>query len=263
MLRKFLLALLFVLLPTLSWGACGWKAPCCYKKPCCCWCKPYCWGDWASGPYLGASIGLDTVDYKYSAYVKSFLVAPTLGPLLVTNVIQRNEIAAQGLLGSGFLGYGTHCGLFYLGGELNGNLSTAQETDENFEMVHNSLTKTTRKIDQAWGLSATPGILIPCCTTIVYGRIGYMRGHYKVDSNDTSLPPNVETWLNGIRYGGGIEKRVWRKFSIRLDYSHIVYENRDQTILTPDSTPVSLTTKRTVVSPKQNLFELGFIYRFC
>lgn len=225
MLRKWLLSLLCVL-------------------PICAWA-------WCPGFYLGAGLGADSTEYFENAIIQG---SNTTGPF---NAVNKVDLSAQGVLGSIFGGYGISRGMYYLAGELNGDLSSAEFKTSNIEFVHNVVSQTTFKIDQSWGVSILPGILLPE-TTLLYVRVGYAGGNFKINTSDTSLA-NANTMLNGFRAGVGIEKRIYRNFGIIFDYSHIDYSHYN--IFTRD--PVSGVTKRTTVSPDANQFEFGIDYRFC
>lgn len=204
-----------------------------------------CWA-WGTGFYGGAGIGVDAVDFRETAYVQN----PN------TNVINKTQLAGQGVLGDLFAGYSWSRCWFYLAGELNGNLSSAKFHISNDEFIHNAFANTTYKIDRSWGISALPGIVLPC-TTLLYGRVGYTSGYFDIQTNDISLA-NASSRLNGIRYGIGLQKQIYRNFDMRFEYSHINYQDHSQLVFTTGDT-----TKKTIVSPNNNQFVLGFIYRFC
>lgn len=217
--------------------------------PSCCWA-------WANGFYAGAGIGIDAEDFNQTTYTQK--PATEQPPFDAFMVKDKTEPAAQGVFGTVFGGYGWHCGLFYLAGELNADASSAKFHSSNVEAVHGSASRTTYKINQSWGASVLPGIVIPG-DALLYGRIGYAGGNFHINTSDDSLP-NADKMLNGVRYGLGLEKRIFRNFDLRFDYSHINYSNFSRFVVVPDNSGV---TKRTIESPESNLFELGFVFRFC
>ncbi len=206
-----------------------------------------CWAAWGSGFYLGAGIGADTTDFK---------VTSTPQKSGEFSVINNTEEAAQGVLGDLFGGYSWHYQWFYLAAELNGNLSSAKFTTSNNELVHSSYSQTSYKINRSWGIGVLPGVLLPE-TTLLYGRVGYVDGDFHINTSDTSLV-NANTWLDGLRLGVGLEKRIYKDFSIRAEYSHISYQKQSGTA----SDPSIGFTKKTDVSPDSNQFEFAVDYRF-
>lgn len=202
---------------------------------------------WGSGFYIGAGIGSDTTDFNVTSYVSQ------PGNF---NVINKTELAAQGVLGDLFAGYSWHRNWFYLAGELNGNISSAKFNTSNDELVHSNYSQTSYKINPTWGVSLLPGVLLPE-TTLLYGRVGYTDGKFVINTTDISLA-NDKTWLSGLRLGVGLEKRIYNKIGLRAEYSHISYKGQSETVFDP----VGNVTKETNVDPDSNQFELGIDYRF-
>ncbi len=211
--------------------------------PTCC----FAWG-WSCGPYVGAGLGIDTADFKETAYVsqpRNF------------EVTNKTQLAAQGALGDIFAGYGIHNSVFYIAGELNFSASTAKSHISNVETLHNATANTTIRINHNWGIGILPGILLPQ-NTILYGRLGYVRGRLHIHTSDISLA-SIHSTRAGARIGVGLEKYICRNFSLRAEYSHIGYRHR--TGRTFDAN--SATTKKAKLFPHTNQFELGLSYWFC
>lgn len=202
---------------------------------------------WSNGAYVGAGIGIDTADFNVTTYPQK------TGEF---NVINTTEWATQGVLGNIFGGYSWHHNWFYLAGELNGNLSSAYFTTSNEDKVHSSFSQTTIKMNKSWGIGLLPGIILPQ-DTLLYARVGYVDGNFHVSTTDVSLA-NTNTWLNGLRLGLGIEKTIHKNWGLRLEYSHISYEQQSSTV----NIPADSFTKKTDITPDSNQFELGIVYRF-
>jgi opacity protein-like surface antigen len=202
---------------------------------------------WGPGPYLGAGVGIDTVDFRQSAAIQR------PGDFNAANL---TELAAKGILGNIFGGYGVRLGMFYLAAELNASTSSAQFNITNAELLHHNVSQTTYKIDKSWGVGLLPGLLLPE-TTLLYGRFGYVAGSFQIITNDISLA-NADTTRNGVRLGLGIEKRLFNNFGARFEYNYISYRNHTESTLDLSSN----THKITTVSPRANQFELDFDYRF-
>lgn len=203
---------------------------------------------WAPGFYVGAGLGVDTADFRHKTFPQR---------RFDFSVINKTQLASQGLLGTIFGGYGWNCGAFYLGGELNGNASTAHVSMSNHELIHHTLSKTAIKINRSWGVSALPGLLLPE-NTLIYVRVGYADGSFDINTSDSSLA-NANMMLNGLRTGVGIEKIIYKNVAIRFEYSHISYQDYNAVVIEPFGNVI----KKSVISPVTNQFEIDFDYRFC
>lgn len=209
---------------------------------------PTCGWALTSGFYLGGGIGADTTQYDQTSYVTrpgSF------------NVINEVQLGAQGVEGTVLGGYGLCYKMLYLAGELNGTWSGANTDGSNKELISGTQSSTTYKINRYFGASVLPGVQLPWCT-LLYGRVGYARGRFVINTTDISLP-NTSQNLNGLRLGLGIDKTVWKNLSLRLEYSHIKYRTFSGTTFDP----VGNVTKQTNIQPNANQFELDLLYRFC
>lgn len=206
-----------------------------------------CWG-FGKGFYVGGGVGVDAVDF----YTKS-----SVQRLNSFNVVNKTQLAGQGILGDIFGGYSWRYCQFNLAGEINGMLSNTQFQTSNEELNRNQIAETTYKINRSWGLSVLPGIFLPG-STLVYGRVGYVGGFFDIETTDNSLA-DASKMLNGIRYGLGVQKTICRNFDVRFEYSHLHYQSHEETVFEP----VGGVTKTTTVSPENNQFELGVVYRFC
>ncbi len=144
------------------------------------------------------------------------------------NTINTTSLSAQGVLGNLFAGYSWRYCWFYLGAEANGMLSTAKFYSSNEEFIHHTFADTTYKINRAWGVSALPGIVLPQ-NTLLYGRAGYVSGYFDVDTTDISAA-NVNTRLNGFRYGLGLQKQICRNFDVRVEYNRIDYQDHSDLV---------------------------------
>lgn len=204
---------------------------------------------WSCGPYVGAGLGIDTADFRETAQISQ---SPRN-----FDVTNKTQLAAQGALGDIFAGYGIHNSLFYVAAELNFSASTAKSHISNVEAVHGTSAATTIRINHNWGIGILPGVLLPQ-NTILYGRLGYVRGRLHVHTSDVSLA-STHCSRAGARIGVGLEKYICRNFSLRAEYSHIGYRHR--TGRTFDAN--SAVTKTATLYPDTNQFELGLSYWFC
>ena len=221
MLRKSLVAMLFII-------------------PSCGWCMQ-------SSLYLGAGIGADSIDFTQTSYVKK----PK-----DFNVINKAELAAQGIFGTVYGGYGWTSNILYLAAELNGDFSSAQYNASNIETIHGTVSQTTYEMSHSFGASLLPGLVCPA-DILLYARVGYTGGFLRINTTDASLA-NTNTMLSGVRYGLGIQKDLYRGLGLRFEFTHSDYQSN--TGFTLD--PLSKVTKQTIVSPDNNQFELSANYRF-
>lgn len=213
-----------------------------------------CWA-WGSGFYLGAGTGADTLDYYVQSYIKQ---APTQQKF---SVLTETDYAAQGIFGSLFGGYSFVREGFYLAGEVNVNASSAKlkTTNSEFDHPEQLATYVRYKLVPNWGISVLPGWILLQDTALLYGRVGYAGGVFRINTTDSSLAC-VNQVLSGFRYGFGIEKNLFKNLDVRLEYNHIIYEN--STVYHVDKSNTATTPKQTVITPQTNQFEFGLVYRF-
>lgn len=230
MLRKFI-SVIMLALPLTSWG-------------------------WGSGFYVGGGLGADAVDFYDETYIKQ---PPSAEAFSVINTIHQS---AQGIFGSVFGGYSWIREAFYIGieGNFNGSTSAFKTTNQEFDHATKTRSYAKTNILPNWGVSFLPGWLLLQDTTLIYGRFGYAGGIFHVTTTDSSLT-NVNHVISGIRYGIGIEKRLYQHFGIRLEYNHIMYQGTTSEHF--DISSGAPTYKQSVITPQTNQFELGFVYRFC
>jgi outer membrane immunogenic protein len=107
-----------------------------------------------------------------------------------------------------------------------------------------------------FGIGFLPGILFSDCS-LLYARLGYSNGKFKVDTTDTSLQ-NISKSLNGFRYGLGFRQRLSECLSFRLEYGQINYKKLK--MFTFD--PVGNVAKATHIKPKLQRFEVGLLFTF-
>lgn len=212
-----------------------------------------------NGLYVGLGLGPD-----YASIQENANVMQTQGGVLNFNVRNTTQVAATGVFGTLFAGYGMYfanpyipnCKNLYLALELNGNLSSMEHKRTNDEFVHENFTKTTFKMNDSYGVSLLPGFLLTN-TALVYARVAYSNANFKVSTSDISLQ-HKHTNLGGFRWGFGVQQEVMKQVAMRLDYSHVDYENVKLSTLDT----LSNTTKVTHLTPHTNEVEVSLIYNF-
>lgn len=208
------------------------------------------------GFYFGAGAGPDYATINANSHIRQ--VNPTNG-LVAFNVQNNVELAATGLFGTFFSGYGSPLNYrdLYLAAEINGNLSNSQFEGLNNEFIHNNLTTTRIKLYNSYGISVLPGFIFSD-TTLFYVRLGYANTSFKIKTNDVSIG-SINRNLGGFRWGLGIQQAVANHFALRMEYSNANYNNaRTRTLDT-----LSNTLKTTKFTPYTNTVEFSVLYSFC
>lgn len=178
---------------------------------------------YASNFYLGIGAGRNTGDFGTNIEVDD-------APLHV-DITFRDNKSATGYLGNLFGGYELTMGFFSLAAEMNANTSSLKNSRSITDATKNTDDETEYTINQSYGISLLPGYAL---TRFSKGfiRLGYVKSKFNVDDSLTLLPNNSilisETkWLDGFRYGIGIDTLVLRNTGVRLEYNHISYQNTD------------------------------------
>lgn len=207
-----------------------------------------------SGFYVGGGVGPEMGNFSFDARV---LHANDL------NVVNKTNVGARGAFVSVFAGYGEKIRgprpdsqPFYLGGEINVNASSLESTSVNREYVNQAFSNTEYQMSNSFGVSILPGFLFTDAT-LFFARFGFVRGNFKIYTNDISLAP-TNKYLDGIRYGLGIKQTVYKQFSVIMDYSQITYQGVKRS-----ATDISSSvTKNSTFSPTTAQVEFGLIYNF-
>lgn len=205
----------------------------------------------ANGFYLGAGAGRDT------AFFDSNLTS-MIGP---ATLFASDDFSGTGYLGTLFGGYGWSYNNFYLGSELDYSVSSLKF--HNSAIAANDTFRNDYKIDRNYGISFIPGIKLSKETTL-YGRVGYERGAIDTKSVTTggdvglSLLNTGNQWLNGVRYGIGVQTALNCNFDMRLEYDHVHY----QKFSSSSALPNKLISNSISISPDTDRVELELIYKF-
>lgn len=111
-------------------------------------------------------------------------------------------LGATGIGGTAFAGYDINMGGAFVGVEGNIDLNTADIDD-------------IAEAKWGWGVSGRLGFTVNKSTG-VYGRVGYQRNKVEV--------LGFSDWGDGVRFGGGVETAIATKAALRLEFSHVDYE---------------------------------------
>ncbi|WP_299360832.1 outer membrane beta-barrel protein [uncultured Paracoccus sp.] len=151
-----------------------------------------------------------------------------------------------GVLGA-YLGYGRTTGRIYLGGEIDGDLTTSNwniERDPDGRIISS---------DRQGGIGASlrAGYVLNDAF-LVYARAGVVSGSFKTDYDESRSEISQDDTLSGWRVGLGVEVPLTDDLNVRFDYTHADYEDYQVTY--------GGSTDR--FDPEENLFRVGLTRRF-
>lgn len=176
-----------------------------------------------NGPYVGVFAGYDFSDTETTA----------------PGVAQ--DLNQDGKSFGGYLGYGQTFDRFYVGaeGEIGGNDLNGSKN------VAGRITSL--DANESYGLSVRGGYLVTD-NALLYGRVGWQRTNFEVNSGGLSLHDD----LDGVRFGGGLEVAMTDNLLARLEYNYTDY----------DALKYSVGTANYSVQPDGGQLRLGVGYRF-
>jgi opacity protein-like surface antigen len=186
------------------------------------------------GIYFGLGVGYDAYRIRQNIDL----------PVALGTVDQANPpIAANSFLGNAFLGYGRQFNWFYMAGELAASYSGAS--------THYSINqyRTSFSIRDSYSASILPGILVNPAA-LFYARIGYMRSFMKAQETlPTTFNIGTTHWGNAMNYGLGLETVVYKRVSMRGEYTYTNYDSFHSLL-------------KTSFAPSNNQFTLSMLYHF-
>lgn len=191
------------------------------------------------GFYLGAQAGYEAYRVRQSFSGSGISFNPVVAP--------------TGWVGGLFIGYGQYLSdLFYLGGEIFGNVSGAETRNSIGIAGIGGVTTASNKVqvNGNYGLALLPGIRLNN-TSLGYLRLGWNWASIKTTNNafvpgvGTAHSSNTHT-ANGFDFGLGIETLVYDNWSVRTEYTHTWFN--------------SFSRGGANYSPSDNQFLLGAVY---
>jgi opacity protein-like surface antigen len=192
-----------------------------------------------SGAYLGAGVGQGLFGSENSG------PRPTAAaPAFQLNVSR----ADNGLTGTLYAGYGEVFGKFYLGGEIEAEISGA-----NWNIERDSASGRTYSVEKnsVVGAGLRLGYIFGDAV-LVYGRVGVVNGWFDTDYTIAGANFTQSDSQTGIRYGGGVEFPISDDMHLRLDYTETNYS----------SYSVNYGTGVDNFDNSENQFRLGLGYQF-
>jgi opacity protein-like surface antigen len=186
-----------------------------------------------SGPYVGVQGGHGALLAENSG-VRG-------GDFTVT------DRGSMGLTGGVFAGYGARVENFWLGGEVEAELSGAT-----FNLERDPLGReiAVQKVGTV-GAAARIGYLLGD-TVMLYGRAGMVTSWFDADYRTGGGGVSETVSQPGVRFGGGIEFTLTGSTTMRLDYTRTEYDSFD----------VDTGGGVDSFDPSENLFRVGVAYRF-
>jgi opacity protein-like surface antigen len=158
------------------------------------------------------------------------------------------DFGDTGFTVGGFAGYGLQFRSFYLGGELEAELSKTgwshvREPSGRTFSIEN---------DATYGAAIRAGYIVNN-TALLYARVGVVQSQLDVNYRRGNNSIATEDWVTGLRFGGGMEFPVSKDLFLRLDYTHTNY--RATSLITPPDQEIEHHRTRT------DLFRLGVLRR--
>lgn len=169
--------------------------------------------------------------------------------------------AANGWVGGLFLGYGQMFNdWFYLGGEVFGNISGAEQTQTFVvDTADGDNISNTFDIDGSWGVGLLPGVKMTD-STLTYIRLGWNWASIKAsatvaDTDGTTVTGSTTNTSNGFVFGFGMETLVMDNWSLRGEFDHTWYSNFN-------ALSASSGVGTIEIKPSDNQFMAAVIYHF-
>lgn len=215
------------------------------------------------GFYVGAQVGYEAFRVRRNVFLN---VRPR-----VTVFEADPALNASGWLGGLFVGYGRYlCDLYYLGAEVYGNWSGARAHWHAHVFNPNLLFDTDFRVRGSWGINLVPGIRLND-TSLGYFKIGYNWARFDFDRDHNNFVFNNfnnfnndddgssgNRSRNGWSLGLGIETLLWENWSVRTEYDHIWFRNRNNNH--DDDVFVNNGNR---FNAQDNQFLVGLVYHFC
>jgi len=195
-----------------------------------------------TGWYLGGQVGYD-----------SYRVRQSLSGPEATDFTTSGVFNATGWVGGLFLGYGQMLSdMFYLGGEIFGNISGADDTILSFSDAEDVISGNEKfNVNGSYGLALLPGLKLND-TTLGYLRFGWnwanLKSRFSVTDDGVTVTGSKSNTSNGFNFGLGMETLLVDNWSLRTEYSHTWYSSYNAGGMS--------------VKPSDNQYMLGVIYHF-
>lgn len=211
------------------------------------------------GFYFGIGAGPESVKFKETTNV-GFNSPFSLANL---NLVTKREHGGLGPFVSLFAGAswayatcGSDCENISFALELNANNRSVKSRTRIDGFRIPNFNHTSYKMQSEFGISFLPGVILTDCSTL-YARLGYARGKCILRSNAITLL-SKNKYLDGFRYGLGLQQELIDCLSLRLEANLIHYKRLNIKI----ADAAFLTTRYTRIKPYAQRFEIGILYHF-
>jgi opacity protein-like surface antigen len=195
-----------------------------------------------TGWYLGAQVGYD-----------SYRVRDSINGPGATDLSTSGVFNGTGWVGGLFLGYGQMLSdMFYLGGEIFGDISGVDDTVLSVSDPDEPLSASSKfEVNGSYGLALLPGIKLNDAP-LGYIRLGWnwakLNAKGTVTDDGVTVSNSKTNTSNGFNLGLGMETLLVDNWSVRTEYSHTWYN--------------SFSSGAGTVNPSDNQYMLGVVYHF-
>jgi len=165
-----------------------------------------------SGFYAGAQLGHGALQSENSGPRPAIIPAPAF----ILNATRSGQGFTPGVLA----GYGHQAGPFYIGGEVEFDVSNVGWDIERSPVGR---IYSVEKVGTL-GASLRAGYVLNN-SVLVYGRAGLVRSKFNTDYQFGGTTVDQNDYLTGFRFGGGVEFSVNPKLNLRLDYTYTNYDS--------------------------------------
>jgi opacity protein-like surface antigen len=155
--------------------------------------------------------------------------------------------ASAGAALGAYIGYGWTFGDVYLGGEVDGDLTTSNwniERDPDGRIISSDRRR-------GIGASIRAGYVVNDAF-LVYARAGVVNGVFRTDYEEGASKISQEDSLAGWQFGAGVEVPLSDDLHVRFDYTHSEFESYE----------VDYGNGIDSFDPEENLFRVGMTKRF-
>ncbi|SLN31270.1 outer membrane protein A [Roseovarius litorisediminis] len=164
-----------------------------------------------SGFYAGVQLGHGTVQSDNTGPRPN-----AVAPAFTLDTIRAGQGFTAGLVA----GYGYEANNFYVGGEAEFELSTA---DWDIERSPVGRIYSVEKVGTI-GAGIRLGYVVNDAV-LIYGRAGVVRSRFNTKYQFGGVSVDQDDDLDGVRFGGGVEFAVGDKANVRFDYTQTEYDS--------------------------------------
>jgi len=203
-----------------------------------------------AGPYAGAQVGYGTLSTEVEGLHNEAGGSGT-GPYAY-----QSDFAGQGVHSGLFVGYGWLFDRIYAGVELEAEVNGMEWYRER-ETEGSGGRRFSVEVKEGYGASARLGYQFRT-GTLAYLRAGVVSSKFitrYAKGGNRAYDIYDDDYLDGFRYGAGLEAPVTSRVFVRLEFTHTEYDDYNVTTAHTNSDQMDF-------EPVQELARLGILYRF-